>query len=249
MENRFRRVWRVVWAATQILAVALVTAVTAAAGTVAPSPHTEVAGPTDSADGASFSVLVFSKTAGLEHPSIPFGQAAITAIGNESGFSVVLSEDATLFTDEALSTFAAVVFLNTAGDILDETQQGAFERYIEAGGGWVGIHSAAVRAFASYSRARACSGGRRSLPLGFWTLGQGTSEPKLEQGIVAKIGIAIIIKVPHGPTAKPPTSRTRTSIRTHSIPARTPTTRPPLQSSHGVVRFCPLIALSIQLSA
>jgi len=36
-----------------------------------------------------------------------------------------------------------VVFLCTTGDVLGEAQQAAFQRYIEAGGGFVGIHSAA----------------------------------------------------------------------------------------------------------
>jgi len=35
------------------------------------------------------------------------------------------------------------VFLNTTGDVLDATQQTAFEGYIQAGGGYVGVHAAA----------------------------------------------------------------------------------------------------------
>ena len=35
-----------------------------------------------------------------------------------------------------------MIFLCTTGDVLDEAQQGAFERYIQAGGGYAGIHSA-----------------------------------------------------------------------------------------------------------
>src|SRR5690625_5574896 len=38
---------------------------------------------------------------------------------------------------------AAVVFVNTRGDVLNYQQKLAFERYIQAGGGFVGIHSAA----------------------------------------------------------------------------------------------------------
>lgn len=52
------------------------------------------------------------------------------------------SEDATIFDDDRLSGFAAVVFLSTSGDILNQSQQEAFERYIEDGGGFVGIHAA-----------------------------------------------------------------------------------------------------------
>jgi len=42
-----------------------------------------------------------------------------------------------------LSKYDAVVFLNTTGDILNPGQQTAFERYMNAGGGFIGIHSAA----------------------------------------------------------------------------------------------------------
>ena len=89
-----------------------------------------------------FAVLVFSKTAGFRHDSIPQGIAAIKALGAAHGFAVDSTEDATRFTDAELARRQVVVFLNTTGDILDDTQKAAFERYIRAGGGFVGIHSA-----------------------------------------------------------------------------------------------------------
>ena len=87
-------------------------------------------------------VLVFSKTAGFRHNSIPNGKAAILKLGQENGFAVDTTEDATAFTQKNLSRYAAVVWLNTTGDVLDAAQQDDFERYIQAGGGYVGIHSA-----------------------------------------------------------------------------------------------------------
>ena len=36
-----------------------------------------------------------------------------------------------------------MIFLSTTGDVLNDTQQAAFERFIRAGGGYAGIHSAA----------------------------------------------------------------------------------------------------------
>ena len=39
--------------------------------------------------------------------------------------------------------YAAVIFLNTTGYFLNNYQQADFERYIQAGGGYVGIHAAA----------------------------------------------------------------------------------------------------------
>src|SRR5690606_21969184 len=43
---------------------------------------------------------------------------------------------------DSLKKYSAVVFLNTTGDVLNAAQEAAFERYIQAGGGFVGIHSA-----------------------------------------------------------------------------------------------------------
>src|ERR1700687_1950187 len=88
-------------------------------------------------------VLVFSKTAGYRHSSIGVGLAAIRKLGQENGFSVDATEDAGAFTSKNLARYRAVVWLNTTGDVLDAAQQDDFERYIEAGGGYVGIHSAA----------------------------------------------------------------------------------------------------------
>lgn len=88
-------------------------------------------------------VLVFSKTVEYRHQSIAAGIGAITELGAEEKFNVVASEDASVFDDETLPAFQAVIFLNTTGDVLDLEQQVAFERYIQAGGGFVGIHAAA----------------------------------------------------------------------------------------------------------
>src|SRR3989442_10899964 len=87
-------------------------------------------------------VLVFSKTAGYRHSSIGVGLAAIRKLGQENGFSVDATEDAAAFTQKNLARYSAVVFLNTTGDVLDAAQQDVFERYIQAGGGYVGVHSA-----------------------------------------------------------------------------------------------------------
>ena len=87
-------------------------------------------------------VLVFSKTAGFRHSSIGVGLAAIRKLGQENQFAVDATEDASAFTSKNLARYRAVVFLNTTGDVLDAAQQDDFERYIQAGGGFVGVHSA-----------------------------------------------------------------------------------------------------------
>jgi len=90
----------------------------------------------------TFSVLVFSKTAGFRHDSIPAGINAVRQQGSARGFSVDASEDGATFSDEALAKYKVVVFLSTTGDVLNSAQEAAFERFIRRGGGFVGVHSA-----------------------------------------------------------------------------------------------------------
>ncbi len=92
---------------------------------------------------ARFRVLVFSKTAGFRHSSIDDGHAAIEKLGDDNGFQVDHTEDATAFRDAILGHYDAVVWLSTTGDVLNDTQQAAFERFIKAGHGYAGIHAAA----------------------------------------------------------------------------------------------------------
>jgi glucose/arabinose dehydrogenase/cytochrome c551/c552 len=88
-------------------------------------------------------ILVFSKTTGFRHVSITNGIAAIEKLGKENGFDVDHTEDANDFNEDNLKNYAAVVFLSTTGNVLDARQRAAFERYIQAGGGYLGIHAAA----------------------------------------------------------------------------------------------------------
>ena len=92
--------------------------------------------------GPAFKALVFSKTTGFRHSSIPNGIAAIRAVAAETGFIADATEDADQFTDVTLSQYKVVVFLNTTGDLFNPLQRAAFERFIAAGGGYAGIHSA-----------------------------------------------------------------------------------------------------------
>ena len=96
-----------------------------------------------SADDPAFRVLVFSKTTGFRHDSIPAGVAAIQKLGQENGFAVDVTEDATQFTDANLAKYQTVVFMSTTGDPLDQPEEkAAFQRYIENGGGFAGVHAA-----------------------------------------------------------------------------------------------------------
>ena len=97
----------------------------------------------DSPADESLRVLVFSRTEGFRHASIPDGIAAIKALGEEHGFEVEATEDPDQFTLRNLRRYSVVVFLSTTGDVLDDHQQLAFEAFIALGGGYVGIHAAA----------------------------------------------------------------------------------------------------------
>lgn len=88
-------------------------------------------------------VLIFSRTKGYYHESIPSGIAAIQKLGSENGFQVDTTKDAGKFTFDNLKNYKAIIFLSTTQDVLNDEQQTAMENYIRAGGGFVGIHAAA----------------------------------------------------------------------------------------------------------
>jgi type 1 glutamine amidotransferase len=87
-------------------------------------------------------VLIFSKTAGYHHASIAVGIPAIIKLSQENNFDVDTTTNSTKFTAANLKQYAAVVFLSTTGDVLNDEQQKAFEQYIRSGGGFVGVHAA-----------------------------------------------------------------------------------------------------------
>ena len=101
-----------------------------------PAPATE-----PGRDGMA--VLVFTRTTGFRHGSIDDGAAAIRRLGTANRFTVEVTQDPEQIQDATLRRYRAVVFLSTTGEPLDPTQQAALQRWVEAGGGWVGVHGAA----------------------------------------------------------------------------------------------------------
>lgn len=87
--------------------------------------------------GARSSVLSHDGFSPLIHPE---AIAAIRDLGVSRGFDVESTEDPTWFTAASLARFRAVVFLSSSGDVLDAAQERAFESFIRAGGGFVGVH-------------------------------------------------------------------------------------------------------------
>jgi len=90
-----------------------------------------------------FNVLLFSRTAGYRHESIPSAIAALTALQSAGDYLVETTDDPAQFSSANLARFQVVVFLLTTGDVLDDAQQAAFADWISAGGNYMGVHSAA----------------------------------------------------------------------------------------------------------
>ena len=97
------------------------------------------AGPGDS---PRFDVLVFTKTVGEYKPSTEDAVKALEELGRANRFRVTATEDASAFTESNLKRYRAVVFLNTAGDILSNAQQAAFQSYYTEGGGFLAVNAA-----------------------------------------------------------------------------------------------------------
>lgn len=98
--------------------------------------------PVSTSPGREARVLVFTRTTGFRHDSIPDAIAALRRVGSETGFLVEATEDPAAFRDATLIAYRAVVFLLTTGDVLDGEGRLALERFVRSGGGWAGVHSA-----------------------------------------------------------------------------------------------------------
>jgi type 1 glutamine amidotransferase len=88
-------------------------------------------------------VLVFTRTLGFRHASIPVAVAAVARAAARQGMAVDHTEDPARFTASGLRRYRVVVFLSTTGDVLDRDGEAALRGFVEAGGGWVGVHAAA----------------------------------------------------------------------------------------------------------
>jgi type 1 glutamine amidotransferase len=93
-------------------------------------------------------VLAFSATRGFRHDSIPAAVSALTGLAKTRAWTLRATEDPSVFNNDTLKTYNVIVFLLTTGDVLDATQQAAVERFIQAGNGFVGIHSASDTEYA-----------------------------------------------------------------------------------------------------
>ena len=123
----------------RVLAVLLTLLVATLTGCAGRERHSRSPEPT----AAPMRILVFTRTTGWRHDSIPVAIDTLRELGAEAGLQVEHSEDPARFDAGPLARYRAVVFANTTLDVLDASQQQAFERFVGAGGGYIGIHSAA----------------------------------------------------------------------------------------------------------
>ena len=123
---------------------------------------------------AQKTVLVYTRNfvtngKGYVHENIQTSVETIRKMGAENGFAVDVSDSPSVFTDANLKKYAALVFSNSNNEAFaNDAQRDAFQRYIRAGGGFVGIHSA--------------SGSERDWPY-FWSVlgGKFVRHPKLQK--------------------------------------------------------------------
>jgi len=111
-------------------------------GSTANAAGSSTGGAGGKATNDAVSLLVFSRTAAYRHDSIPAGVQGLSKLAADRGWQLTATEDATQFSDAGLAGYSAVIFLSTTGDVLDDAQQAAFERFIRSGKGFIGIHSA-----------------------------------------------------------------------------------------------------------
>jgi hypothetical protein len=87
-------------------------------------------------------IMVYSRTAGYRHDSIPAGTEALRELGAEHGWTVRATEDPAERA-AGLDGCRAVVFLSTSGEVLAEDGRAALRAYMAGGGAFVGVHAAA----------------------------------------------------------------------------------------------------------
>lgn len=97
---------------------------------------------TESVAQSQFRALVFSKTKGFRHQSIPDGVLAMKKLGAKHRFQVFTTEDEAEFTKEKLEKYDVIILVSTTGTIFNAEQKAAFEGFVQSGKGVVGIHSA-----------------------------------------------------------------------------------------------------------
>jgi type 1 glutamine amidotransferase len=111
---------------TRLLATLALFALTTATGAVA----------------AQFKALLITKTDGWHHDSLVAAVPAMQALAKLHDFDLVWPNNmADVMTDKGLAGFHVIIFLLTTGNVLNDEQQAAMERFVQSGKGFVAIHT------------------------------------------------------------------------------------------------------------
>lgn len=93
-------------------------------------------------NGPQYRALVFSKTKGFRHQSIPDGVVALKKLARDNIFDIYTTEDEDFITDANLARFDVIILMSTTGTIFNEDQKNSIQKFVQSGKGIVGIHSA-----------------------------------------------------------------------------------------------------------
>ena len=155
---------RLIWIAAVMLAAATF-ARAAAPKAVSPDELKKIeAALPDSAPakaGKPRKILVFDRTEGFVHDSIPICDKTVELLGTKTGaYSVTISNDMGVFTPENLAQYDAVLFNSTTQlKFSDPKQREALPAFVRGGKGFIGIH-AATDNFPTWPEAVAMIGGQ-----------------------------------------------------------------------------------------
>lgn len=104
-------------------------------------------------------VLIFYRTDGYVHASIPYGIEALTQLGAVTGaYTADASEDLAAFSPSRLAAYDAVIFDSATHLSPSSSQRAALLAFVSGGRGLVGIH-AASDSFYSWPEGQALLGG------------------------------------------------------------------------------------------
>jgi len=89
-------------------------------------------------------VLIYTRTAGYRHDSIPTAIAAVRELAAGAGLAADATEDPDEFSGLNLSRYTVVAFVSTSGEVLTDDGRAALSDWVLDGGGFVGVHGAAT---------------------------------------------------------------------------------------------------------
>ncbi len=97
--------------------------------------------------GGKLRALIYHETTGFRHASIPYAIRQLELWGQANDIEMTANRTSSRFTDRQLARYDVVIWLSTVGGVrgdaplLTPAEWAAFERYMQRGGGYAGIHA------------------------------------------------------------------------------------------------------------